>query len=151
MRFCQDHWDRLRAAIEERGLAHLIAPDGDTAAAMVASELERGQQPTNYDPLMAAHWAIASNVMDLISNAGGNPLYLMGGPDAPEDPVRGYGAEYQGRTWPRCPLCYVNLAHEMTCDDARCTLAKVGGYDWMIDRAAADQAERAATLGGGAS
>lgn len=145
MRFCQDHWDRLRAAIDERGLSHLIAPDGETAVAQIKQELEQGPSAVTFDPLMSAHWAIVSNAMDTITRAGASPLYLMTA--GPEDPVEGYGPAGDGRTWPRCPLCYLNLAHELTCKDPRCTLPKVGGYDWMIERAADDQAQRAAELG----
>lgn len=142
MKCCQTHWDALRAAIDARGLSHLIAPDGETAAAQVASELTDGPMPTNYDPLMAAHWAVLGNATRVLSEAGSSPLYLMQGDDVPEDPVEGH----EGRTWPRCPLCYLNLAHELSCKDARCTLDQERGYDWMIDRAADDQAARAREL-----
>jgi hypothetical protein len=148
VRFCEDHWERLRVAIEDRGLAHLIAPDGAVAAEQMADQLKRaaaGEEPgtaVNYDPLMAAHWAIANNVM---TQLGSNSLYLMGG--GPEDPVTGHGPKYDGRTWPRCPLCYINLAHEVSCTDPACTLDKEHGYDWMIARAADDQAEHVAQLG----
>jgi hypothetical protein len=136
MKFCQDHWDRLRAAIADRGLDGLVARGGAAAAANVVSEIKEGSNPENFDPLMGAHWAIASNAMEFIKRAGGNPLYLMF--DGLEDPVTGYAAEYEGRTWPRCPLCYINLVHEVSCKGGSCTLPKVGGYDWMIVRAADD-------------
>jgi hypothetical protein len=84
--------------------------------------------------------------MDYVGRAGGNPLYLMMA-DGPEDPVEGYGDAYAGRTWPRCPLCYLGLAHEVSCTDERCELPKVNGYDWMIDRAADDAAERWRQIG----
>ncbi len=138
MRFCRDHWDQLRDAIDSRGLSHLIAPDGWTAMEQLGDQLKREQRgeepdtPVNYDPLMAAHWAITNNVMRTL---GPNALYMMSG--GPPDPVEGYPG-YEGRTWPRCPLCHINLAHEMTCTDS---LPKVNGYDWMIERAADDAVE----------
>lgn len=146
MRFCQDHWDRLRAKIADRGIAHLIAPDGETAVAQVKDQLERSVTPVNFDPLMHAHWAIVDNAMTTVKRAGGSPLYLM--TSGPEDPVDGH----EGRTWPRCPLCYINLAHEISCTDERCTLDQERGYDWMLDRAADEakaQAERLVSAGGG--
>lgn len=150
MQFCQAHWGRLRTAISERGLSHLVAPDGRTAMMQIADQLERTQTgeeqitPVNYDPLMSAHWAIVNNVMAIL---GSSALYLMSG--GPEDPVKGYGSAYDGRTWPRCPLCYINLAHEVSCEEADCQLDKQQGYDWMIDRAADDEVGRAAELGDG--
>lgn len=147
MRFCQDHWDRLRAAIDERGLSHLIASDGRLAIEQLADQLQRAQEgeepvsPVNYDPLMAAHWSIVNNVM---AQLGPNALYLMSG--GPEDPVEGYGPKYEGRTWPRCPLCYINLAHEVSCKEENCALSKENGYEWMINRAADDQVQAVAEM-----
>lgn len=149
MRFCQDHWDRMRAAIAERDLNSLIAPDGKTAAMQLVQQAETGDvTPTDFDPLMHAHWAIVNNVFSQMDQAGASPLYLMAGHETPEDPVNteAYGMEFDGRTWPRCPLCYLNLAHELSCKDARCTLDQERGYDWMIERAADDQAARAREL-----
>lgn len=142
MNICQDHWDRLREAIKDRGLDHLVAPDGEIAVAQVKAELEAGEQtPTSYDPLMGAYWAIASNAGQTIRESGGNPLYSMMSGD--EEPVELPGGE--GRTWPRCVLCYLNLAHELTCDG--CELPKVGGFDFYIERAADDALAKARELG----
>lgn len=146
MRVCDHHWTLLKAAIEERGLSDLIAKDGETALRNLTAELKGQDMLANYDPLMAAHWAIVNNCMSLIAGIGGNPLYLMGGSD---DPVVGYGKQYEGRTWPHCPLCYVNLAHEVTCKDRRCKLPKTTGYDFWITRAADDQAQHVKEMVGG--
>lgn len=135
MKFCQDHWDRLREAIAARGLAVLVPESGQEAAAKFADELTRGRTIDNFDPLMAAHMAVSINAMRVVSACGGSPLYLLS--TAPEDPVVGYDG-FEGRTWPRCPLCYLNLAHEVSCTDGGCDLPKQTGYDWMIDRAADD-------------
>jgi hypothetical protein len=145
MRFCQDHWDRLREAIDARGLTDLVATSGALAAAQQAAQAERGAADvTTFDPLMSAHWGILSNAMSAIQAGGGAPLYLMAG-DQPEDPVDLPGGE--GKTWPRCPLCYLGLAHELTCTDERCTLPRVDGYAWMLDRAADAALDRARELG----
>lgn len=147
MKFCQDHWDRLRAEISKRGLDDLVADDAALVARRMESELETGATTlANFDPLMSAHWAIANNAMEYISRAGGSPLYLLAGEEVPEDPVEGYGPEYEGRTWPRCPLCYLNLAHEMSCSDPRCRLDRKRGFDWMVVRAADDSRQRADEL-----
>jgi hypothetical protein len=142
MNLCQDHWDRLRAAIDKRGLSHLIAQGGEEAAKRTKQELEQGAgSKETFDPLMFAFFAIGANVMDTISKAGGDPLYLM--TPGPEDPVEISG--YEERTWPKCGLCYLGLGHEMTCRG--CSMPKVDGYAWMIDRAADDSLAKAKEYG----
>lgn len=148
MQFCQDHWDRLRSAISERGLDHLIAPDGQTAAQQLADQIKRTQDgeepvtPVNYDPLMAAHWAIINNVLDQI---GPHALQLLSGP-------RGvvvqsaFPNRSQHRVWPRCPLCYINLLHELTCTEPECVLDREHGFDMWVERAADDEAARVAEM-----
>lgn len=64
MKFCQPHWDKLKAAIAERGLSHLIAKSGQEAMAREIRALENKQEgPRDYDPLMSAHWQIAENAL----------------------------------------------------------------------------------------
>ena len=50
MRICKSHWDKLRVAIRERGLEHLVAKSGQDAFENIKSELS-GTKP-DYDPLM---------------------------------------------------------------------------------------------------
>lgn len=146
MKFCQRHWDELRNKIDDRGLSHLVAKDGRTATRQMQQQVqEREVTRESFDPLMAAHWAIAGNVMKFLDGAGMNPLYLMSGGDEDKVDAR-YGPKYEGRTWPRCPLCYINLAHEVSCTDSKCTLPKENGYDWMLDRAADDALDTARRL-----
>lgn len=145
MKFCESHWQKLRNAIEARGLTPFIAKDGTVAAAQMAKQVEEQRSGKHtFDPLMQAHWAVAGNVMDYIGATGNNPLYLM--TSGPEDPVVGH-AGYEGRTWSRCPLCYINLAHEISCTDPKCQLDKQAGYDWMVDRAAEDSLASAREFG----
>ena len=54
MKFCDKHWSALRAAIDARGLSHLVARSGDEAAEAIAAEL-RGEERQFVDPLMSAH------------------------------------------------------------------------------------------------
>src|SRR5579859_4119178 len=95
MRFCDPHWKKLRAAFKERGLDKYVAKDG----AQAALDLIEGKP----DPLMAAHNAILSNVMDRVGLE-----VMMPNEDGTE----------------RCPLCYIQkLARESacTCGDPKCT------------------------------
>lgn len=141
MRFCQDHWDKLRAEVEARGLGDLVAKDSATVAAQLRDALKRRETTAmNFDPLMGAHWVIVNNAMDTIARAGGQPLYLMTRGD--EDPVTGYGPQYEGRTWPRCPLCYLNLIHEVSCQRGDCQLDPKAGFDSWIQRAVQDQVDQ---------
>lgn len=144
MRFCQSHWDRLRQEISDRGLSHLVSGDGAKAVAKMQIELTEGAVTReSFDPLLSALWAITTNVMRLIDRAGNDPLYLMA--VGPEDPVAYPG--FEGRTWSRCPLCYLNLAHEVSCTDPRCGLDKKAGYDWVMARAADNVLATARDLG----
>lgn len=63
---CQPHWDGLRAAIDERGLGHLVARSGDAAVAGLISELETGTRLENFDPLMGAHNAIVNRCLETL-------------------------------------------------------------------------------------
>lgn len=101
MRFCDAHWGKLRAAIAERGLAHLVAVDGCRAVANAAAEMTAGRTVTNFDPLMGAHWAIVNRVMDVTG------LAVM----LPNDD----GSE-------RCPLCYAKEWHGATCTNPECAV-----------------------------
>ena len=131
MRFCQPHWDSLRAAIDERGLASLVAESGEQAAKNIAREVEEGSTLDNYDPLMAAHFAIWNNAMTVAQRTYvADPLAMM--VDDPAHP------EWQ------CPVCYLNWLHEehdAHCTTAECDYPKGERYEWMIDRAADDQVE----------
>lgn len=141
MKFCLPHWTKMRAAIEARGMTPLVAENGQSAIANLADELQRGQTLDNFDPLMAMHWNIVNNVMEKL---GQNAFYLLGAEDAPEDPIDvekitaadapALRVKYAGKTWPRCPLCYINIAHEFTCDGSKpCDLPRENGYDIAIE------------------
>jgi hypothetical protein len=60
MKFCQTHWDALKAAIESRGLGHLIAVNGRDAHARAVADLTGKADVSDFDPLMSAHWMIVS-------------------------------------------------------------------------------------------
>ena len=55
MKLCTEHWDALRAAIDARGLSHLISKNGAEAAKKVVSELEGRGAENDFDPLLCAN------------------------------------------------------------------------------------------------
>lgn len=78
MKFCEDHWTKLRTAIDERGMTKLVSKSGEEAA--------RRTTEGGFDPLMGAHNSIVSNALE---RAG---LELMNAnPDGSE----------------RCPMCFL--------------------------------------------
>lgn len=118
MKFCTDHWAKLRAAISERGLDKLVANDG----AQVAQDLVDGRP----DPLMAAHNAIVSNA------AGKVGLAIMMPNDDGSD---------------RCPICYLKAlslaAPRCECGDPACTSeSRAKEFERWIEFAADEQLER---------
>lgn len=160
MMFCQDHWDRLRAKIAERGLNSLIALDAEIAVQQLRDRVEKEETTVvNFDPLMYAHWAILSNATETIGKVVGSGavLYLLS--DAPEDPIvfgrypngkqvkRRLSAQRVSQSWPRCPLCYMGVHHELTCAESRCNLELVDGFAWYLDKAADEAKEKAKELG----
>lgn len=127
----------MRAAVEARSMTPLVSLGGTSAAQKMVDELKNGSTLDNFDPLMAMHWNIATNLLEKLGKSG---LYLMS--TGPEDPIDVskfrpiFQEKYHGRTWPRCPICYANIAHEISCREARCTLAIVDGWDVCIEFAA---------------
>jgi len=119
MKFCVNHWAKLRAAIVERGLDGLIAKSAEEAASRTMAELEAGPSRTTFDPLMYAHNAILSNVLDL----AGLPV-MMDNEDGTD----------------RCPLCYM-ISH------CRCGRGDGCEFNTWIHRAADDARECALELG----
>jgi hypothetical protein len=110
MKLCQSCWDKLRIAIEQRGLGGFISKDGEVAASQIVNQLTAGVSVDNYDPLMAANFAIWSQSLQSFGIG-------MMSEDAP------------------CPLCY-RTELEAHCVDPKCS--KQTGDDW-IQFAADDQ------------
>lgn len=71
MQFCQKHWDMLRAAINDRGLSHLVAKSSEEAMESIVAQLQGGEG--DYDPLMDCYWMITNRALEV----GG--LYLLSG------------------------------------------------------------------------
>lgn len=117
MKICQPHWDQLRKAVEEAGLAQFISSGGEEVIRRITTELEsEKQKPTaaTFDPLMNANFAIWSNALSM----GG--LYLMG-QDENDNPY--------------CPIC----ESEKQPNGYKA--------DWWIKHAVEDQVNRAIELG----
>ena len=86
MKFCQSHWEDLRAKIRERGLYGLVATSGEQAMSQMVKSLEGAAPKSTFDPLMSLHWMIVNRAMSV----AGLELMMVN-----ED-----GSE-------RCPLCYL--------------------------------------------
>jgi hypothetical protein len=140
MKFCQSHWDKLRAAIEARGLTEFVSKGGEAAAELVKRQLMEAQEPlpaggrATFDPLMNAMFAIVNNAME--STPAGLQIMLPN-----ED-----GSD-------RCPLCYINgERHKAAQSDPAgaerwARADDVAFYDEWVDRAADEQLARAKELG----
>lgn len=136
MKFCQPHWDRLRHAIQARGLSDLIAKDGAEAAQQMRDDIE-GKPKTldTFDPLMAAHWMIVNNAMEMIKGVGGNPLALMC-----------QDSEHPELECPICHLNFLSAEHDRTCTEPNCKKKRGQTFDDWIDKAADGAAEQAKTM-----
>lgn len=111
MKFCQPHWDELRAGIDERGLSQLIARDGKAAAERMTAEVKGTATDATFDPLMAAHWAIVNRAMERGWRGPFDPAVL-------------------------CPLCFVQ-DHYDTCQQPNCVKSLpsewiTGCADWIL-------------------
>src|SRR5665213_407481 len=64
MQICKSHWDKLKQAIADRGLSHLISKDGTEAVERTIKQLDGKDDPKrDYDPLLAANYAIWENAI----------------------------------------------------------------------------------------
>lgn len=120
MKICADHWGKLKAAIELRGLTYLVAASGEKAVAMLEARIAdpKADFKDTYDPLMAANFAIWNNALEAFG------LGVMA-----EDAL--------------CPLCLMDK-HAAECAEPEC--AKNSGLDW-IEFAADGQLEVARQKG----
>jgi hypothetical protein len=61
MKMCTEHWAKLRKAIDDRGLGHLVAKSREAAMETIVRMVEGDGDPKrDFDPLMEANWAIFS-------------------------------------------------------------------------------------------
>lgn len=71
MKMCERHWSALRAAIDARGMGHLVAANGRDAFARTVAELQGNAEADDFDPLMGAHNMIWSRALSELG------LYVM--------------------------------------------------------------------------
>lgn len=120
MKFCPPHWEKLRAAIELRGLTPFCA----TTDSELQRRMGAGPEvaPTSaFEPLMGAHNAILTNTLRI----GGMELF---GPTANGE---------NGGEW--CPICFLKTC---PCGDPECPPK----FEAWIDRAADDMLATAQEL-----
>jgi hypothetical protein len=123
MKFCQPHWDKLRAAICERGMEGLIAKSDAEAVARLVADVENPKvRSVAFDPLMTAHFGILDNAMRVAGSA------VM---------------ESNANGSPRCPICFLQTEHDKACKDPACEQS----YDKWIDCAADEALEQAKNFG----
>ena len=118
MKICTSHWDNLRTAIDNRGLGHLVAKSGEKAASQIVNQLQGSEDAKDYDPLMAAYWAITANS------------------------IKAFGLDSMREDF-GCPLCALD-AHAKECQDQACP--KYTGQNW-IDLASDGQLSIAKEMG----
>ncbi len=78
-KWCQPHWDELRAAIIQAGMGELVARGGEAAALMLMDELRTGtaRDVEGFDPLLRAWSMIGSRALDMGSGLIGCPLCFV--------------------------------------------------------------------------
>ena len=119
MKLCSDHWTKLRAAIDARGLGSLVAEDGDTARRALVLEMTAGPSIDSFEPLIGAAIAIYHNAVQALG-----PVVMVDEPDGSE----------------RCPLCFLVKAHDEYCIGEGC-MVPAGYFESWIDHAADAQVE----------
>lgn len=90
MKLCKDHWQKLREAIDARGLGKFVASSGEEGMRKITT-------PGEFEPLMHAYFALLLNILAVAGQA------LM------EDQKNGPE---------RCPYCFLITSHK--CDDPEC-------------------------------
>jgi hypothetical protein len=108
---CENHWQRLKQAIDDRGLSHLVAKNGQEAARRTAaSTVENVPSVANFDPLMSSYLMIIHHSIE----ASGLEVLQV-----PEDESR-------------CAICFLKEEHKKTCQNPNCGQ----DFDKWIDYAA---------------
>lgn len=90
MKFCTEHWERLRRAIDDRGLTRFVS---QSDADLIRKHSTGASPATRYDPLLEAHNAIVANT------------FAVAGLELFE--TRADGSEW-------CPICFL-----LTCQCGR--------------------------------
>ena len=134
MRTCVAHWDKMRMAVEDRGLSHLVASSTQESAERTIRELEcavAGDCPdvVDFDPLVSLNWHFAIVVLErrglcVFADRGSEK---DGMPENKDE--KGFNHV--------CPLCLIRLDYDLhntptgRCGDSQCNvLLKPGDPVW---------------------
>lgn len=126
MKFCQDHWDKLKTALTDLGLGAFVANSEDELGRKLSAQADApGGVPAKgtFDPLLNAFMAITSRALEVCG------LGLM--------------IELQTPGNSECPLCFMQHHHELGCKIDGCTFT----YEAWIGYAAKDQLDYAKSIG----
>lgn len=99
MKFCQNHWNILRKAIDDRGMGHLISRSGEECVRRLVAGSEHPSK-TTFDPLMGSHNQIIARSL----NECGFEIMIQN--DDGSD---------------RCPICFLDMKHKENCVESGCT------------------------------
>lgn len=58
MQFCMPHWERLKDAVRDRGMYHLVAKSGEEAHEAAVKQVQGDDSSEHWDPLASATWMI---------------------------------------------------------------------------------------------
>lgn len=119
MRMCADHWAKLKAALEARGLGDLMAKSQEDVQRRMEAAMVQGDPAKSFEPLLGAHNAILANALDTVG------MQLME-PNAD-------GSE-------RCPICFLKTC---PCGNPECAPK----FERWIEHAADDALTEAKRLG----
>lgn len=115
MKMCPEHYTKLREAINSRGLAVLVAEDSEEAVRKILGANQFGMSIDTFEPLLDAVIQIGIQAFSILG-----PRLSLPNADGTD----------------QCPLCALNLFHQIECTDPTCHIAD---YEHWIDCAADDQ------------
>ena len=93
MRWCQQHWDGLRAEVKRQGLDALVPDSGEKAAEILTRQIDGETSVDAFDPLMGAMWAINSFIAAQMGDGGFLAVLTYDG----------------------CPICKADEVHQARC------------------------------------
>ena len=70
MKLCMPHWKRLMAAVEEKGMMHLVHASGEELAASMIKQMDGTSTKADFDPLANATWAIYGQFLENVGLGG---------------------------------------------------------------------------------
>lgn len=73
MRFCQEHWEELKAAVSRYGMDHLVAENGQQATAHQVRELTGENTLVDFEPLLGSHNVLVNTALHLFGLSVLNP------------------------------------------------------------------------------